>query len=32
MILGQEKNENYSNGTTVLAIMASPRKTGYTAK
>ena len=31
MILGQNK-ENYSNGLTVMAIMASPRKTGYTAK
>ncbi len=32
MILGQDNTENYSNGTSVLAIMASPRKTGYTAK
>lgn len=32
MILGHDKNENYSNGLSVLAIMASPRKTGCTAK
>lgn len=32
MILGQDNNENYTNGLTVMAIMASPRKTGYTAK
>ncbi len=32
MILGQDNNENYSNGLKVMAIMASPRKTGYTAK
>ncbi len=32
MILGHDKNENYSNGLSVMAIMASPRKTGYTAK
>ncbi len=32
MILGHDKNENYSNGLSVLAIIASPRKTGYTAK
>ncbi len=32
MILGHDNNENYSNGLSVMAIMASPRKTGYTAK
>ena len=32
MILGHDNKENYSNGLTVMAIMASPRKTGYTAK
>lgn len=32
MILGHDNNANYSNGLSVLAIMASPRKTGYTAK
>ena len=32
MILGHDKNENYSNGLSVLVIMASPRKNGYTAK
>ena len=32
MILGHDKSENYSNGLSVMAIMASPRKTGYTAK
>jgi len=32
MILGSENTENFSNGRSVLAIMASPRKTGYTAK
>lgn len=32
MILGYGNNEDFSNGTKVLAIMASPRKTGYTAK
>lgn len=32
MILGHDNNTNYSNGLSVMAIMASPRKTGYTAK
>lgn len=32
MILGQGMNEEFSNGKKVLALMASPRKTGYTAK
>ncbi len=32
MIIGHGNNENYSNGLSVMAIMASPRKTGYTAK
>ncbi len=32
MILGQDNKEKYSNGLSVMAIMASPRKTGYTAK
>ncbi len=32
MILGHDKNENYSNGLSVLVVMASPRKTGFTAK
>ncbi len=32
MILGHNNAENYSNGLSVMAIMASPRKTGYTAK
>ncbi len=32
MILGSENTENFSNGRSVLAIIASPRKTGYTAK
>ena len=33
MILGNNNgNENFSNGKKVLALMASPRKTGYTAK
>lgn len=32
MILGHDNSENYSNGLSVMAIMASPRKTGYTAK
>ncbi len=32
MILGHDNTENYSNGLSVMAIMASPRKTGYTAK
>ena len=32
MILGYNDNENFSNGIKVLALNASPRKTGYTAK
>ena len=32
MILGQDMNEEFSNGKKVLALMASPRKSGYTAK
>ena len=33
MILGNNNgSENFSNGKKVLALMASPRKTGYTAK
>lgn len=32
MIFGQDNLENNSNGLTVMAIMASPRKNGYTAK
>ena len=32
MIIGHDKSENYANGLSVMAIMASPRKTGYTAK
>ena len=32
MILGSENTENFSNGRSVLALIASPRKTGYTAK
>lgn len=32
MLLGYEGNENFSNGISVLALTASPRKTGYTAK
>ena len=32
MILGYGNTEEFSNGTKVLALMASPRKTGYTAK
>lgn len=32
MILGHDNTGNYSNGLSVMAIMASPRKTGYTAK
>ncbi len=32
MILGQGNNESFSNGTKVLALIASPRKSGYTAK
>ena len=32
MILGSDNTENFTNGRSVLAIIASPRKTGYTAK
>ncbi len=32
MILGYDNSENFKNGKKVLAITASPRKTGYTAK
>jgi hypothetical protein len=32
MIFGQDNLENNENGLTVMAIMASPRKNGYTAK
>ena len=32
MIFGQDNAENTNNGLTVMAIMASPRKNGYTAK
>lgn len=32
MILGNDKTENFSNGKSVLAVVASPRKSGYTAK
>lgn len=32
MILGYDNTENFSNGVKVLALMGSPRKSGYTAK
>ena len=32
MVLGNNEKENFSNGKKVLAINASPRKTGYTSK
>lgn len=32
MIFGQDNVENTNSGLTVMAIMASPRKNGYTAK
>lgn len=32
MILGYDNTENFSNGLEVLALMGSPRKSGYTAK
>ena len=32
MIFGQDNLENNESGLTVMAIMASPRKNGYTAK
>ncbi len=32
MILGYNNTEEFSNGIKVLALTASPRKTGYTAK
>jgi len=32
MILGYDNTENFSNGLKVLALMGSPRKSGYTAK
>ncbi len=32
MILGYDNTENFSNGLKVMALMGSPRKSGYTAK
>lgn len=32
MLLGYDNNTENNNGRTVLALIASPRKTGYTAK
>lgn len=32
MILGYNETEDFQNGKKVLALVASPRKTGYTAK
>lgn len=32
MILGNNENDNFQNGKKVLAILGSPRKTGYTSK
>lgn len=32
MILGYDNTENFSNGLKVMALMGSPRRSGYTAK